>query len=144
MKRQNTSRSPADTISFANLLAQELVGGEVILLRGDLGSGKTTFTQGLGIAIGIKKNIISPTFLIMRTYELPEKIGKATHFYHIDLYRTNSEKDIEGLGLYDLLEKKENIVAIEWPERLGASLPKNSIFLFFEHIDETTRKITIT
>src|SRR3989337_2657138 len=79
--------------------AQSLKKGAVIALHGDLGSGKTTFVQGFAKGLGIEKNIISPTFIIMRTYNVGIK-----NFYHVDLYRIESEKDVEGLGLPELIQ----------------------------------------
>src|SRR6476660_7595573 len=83
-------------------LAHSLIGGEVIALYGDLGSGKTTFVQGIAEGLGITQKIISPTFIIVRTYDIDYKNCK--NFYHIDLYRIESEKDIEGLGLAEIMQ----------------------------------------
>src|SRR3989344_3335881 len=90
---------------FAKVLKKE----DIVCLYGDLGSGKTTFVQGLAEGLGIKSRIISPTFIIMRSHEL-----KNGMFYHIDLYRIGSERDLEGLGIEEIINNKSNIVAIEW------------------------------
>jgi tRNA threonylcarbamoyladenosine biosynthesis protein TsaE len=142
MTQKFISRSAQDTKDFAEKIASNLKGKEVVLLYGDLGSGKTTFTQGLAKALGITKKIISPTFIIMRTYELPEQIGDAKYFYHVDLYRTQSEHDIEGLGLKELLGKNENIVVIEWPEKISTPI-ENSIKLYFKYLGEEERQIVL-
>ena len=141
MAKSITTKNDQETKAFAAQIAKSLVGGEVLLLHGDLGSGKTTFTQGLAEGLGIKKHINSPTFIIMRTYSLPEK-KKATNLYHIDLYRTESKSDIEGLGLAEIIGNKENIVVIEWPEKLGSNIPKKAQSLNFKFINENTREIT--
>lgn len=122
------------TQSFGEEFAKKLTGGEVVALHGDLGAGKTTFTQGIAKGLGIKKRIISPTFVIVRSY-------KIKNFYHIDLYRTESKNDIEGLGIEEILKNPENIVVIEWAERLGNLLPKKRIDVSFEYVDEEKRKI---
>ena len=124
-------------------LAQKLKGGEVVALHGDLGSGKTTFMQGLAKGLGIKRNIISPTFIIMRTYQIEGK-KNLQNLYHVDLYRIESENDVEGLGLLELIGEEENIVAIEWPEKIEKILPKNTITIYFEYLEGDTRSVTFT
>ncbi|HSA83635.1 MAG TPA: tRNA (adenosine(37)-N6)-threonylcarbamoyltransferase complex ATPase subunit type 1 TsaE [Patescibacteria group bacterium] len=132
--------------------AQTLKGGDLVCLRGDLGSGKTTFVQGLAKGLGIEKKIISPTFIIMRIYDVgiknPSKSAgrqeaRIKSFYHVDLYRIESEKDVEGLGLIDIINDKENIVVIEWPEKIEDRLPKDRKNIFFTYIDENERNIII-
>lgn len=125
--------------------AKQLQGGEVLALYGELGSGKTTFTQGLAKGLGITGRIISPTFIIMRTYEIKNTSHHAAlrNFFHVDLYRIENKHDIEGLGLMELLGKKENIVVIEWPEKLGTLLPKNAIQLHFSYENDERRKLVI-
>ena len=128
----------------------------VIALHGDLGSGKTTFAQGLARGLGIKRRIISPTFIIVRSYELQsqkfplrstsssfEGQARIKNFYHIDLYRIEKEKHIEGLGLEEIISNPENIVAIEWAEKMGKSLPEKRLDLRFEHAGEDKRRITL-
>lgn len=131
------TQSVEETQKIAELFGKTLIGG-VIALHGKLGAGKTTFVQGLAKGLGIKRRIISPTFIILRTYKIGIK-----NFYHIDLYRTKSKNDLEGLGIDDVLKDPQNIVIIEWAERLGSLLPKKRIDINFEYIDENKRKITI-
>lgn len=152
-----------ETQKLGEDFAQELVPGDVVLLYGDLGSGKTTFTQGLAKGLGIKKRIISPTFTIVRTYKChpggQRPIGSHTKdsiatlqndyaqsakvFYHIDLYRTESVKDLKGIGIEEILNDKEAVVVIEWPEKLGKLLPKNRYDIHFSYEREQVRKINI-
>jgi tRNA threonylcarbamoyladenosine biosynthesis protein TsaE len=101
-----------------------------------LGSGKTTFVQGLAEGLGIKQRIISPTFIIMRSYESGSK-----NFYHVDLYRIESEQDVEGLGLLEFMNDPQNIVVIEWPEKIKNLLPSMRIDIIFNYIDEERREI---
>ena len=124
-------------------LAKEVEDVSVLALYGDLGSGKTTFIQGLAKGLGINKKIISPTFIIMRSYKVPV-IFKKNHFYHIDLYRVNSEDDVRELGLVELINDPGNLLAIEWPEKILKLLPEKRFDLHFEYMDENKRKITIT
>ncbi|HET9946564.1 MAG TPA: tRNA (adenosine(37)-N6)-threonylcarbamoyltransferase complex ATPase subunit type 1 TsaE [Patescibacteria group bacterium] len=132
------TQSSAQTQLIAEEFAKKLVGGDIILLKGDLGAGKTTFVQGLANGLGIKRRIISPTFIVMRSYELQENM-----FYHIDLYRMTSQQDIEGLGLLQLFEDKHAILAIEWPEKLGNLIPKKYTEISCTWISENSRKIEI-
>ncbi len=110
--------------------------GIVIGLIGELGAGKTTFAQGFAEGLGIKNRIISPTFILMRKYG---------DFYHIDLYRLEKdvENEVRNLGLFDIWEKPENIILIEWAEKIENILPKDSIKIEFELLDEFERKIRI-
>ena len=105
-------------------------------MYGELGAGKTTFAQGLAKGLGIKRRVISPTFIIIRSYE-NEK------FYHVDLYRIENETDIKELGIKEILKNSKNIVAVEWPEKIEKLIPRNRIETYFEYIDENRRKITI-
>ena len=117
--------------------AETLKNGGIVALHGDLGSGKTTFVQGIAKGLGIEKQIISPTFIIMRTYVLGDK-----NIYHIDLYRIESEKDIAGLGLVDLFQDSSNILLIEWPDKIEHLLPEKRIDIYFEYLGDDKRKIT--
>jgi len=126
------------TQEFALEFAKNLKGGDILCLYGDLGSGKTSFVQGLAKGLGINRRIISPTFIIARHYEMGN-----LNFYHIDLYRTQTTQDLLSIGLDEILENNSNIVAIEWAEKLNELLPKKRIDLKFEYIDEEKRKITI-
>lgn len=124
--------------------AAALRNGGVVALHGDLGSGKTTFVQGLAKGLGIEKQIISPTFIIMRTYKPGLKIKdlRFKKFYHVDLYRIESDRDIEGLGLLELLHDPNNIILIEWPDKIEHLLPESRIDIYFEYLGDDKRKIT--
>ena len=117
----------------------------VVALYGDLGSGKTTFVQGLARGLGITRRIISPTFIIVRSYKtgIRNQESGIRNFYHIDLYRTVSEKDIQGLGIEGIIEDPQNIVAIEWAEKMGDLLPKKRWDVRLEYAGEDKRRITI-
>ncbi len=134
-----------ETQKFAENFAKSLKGGEVLCLYGDLGYGKTTFIQGLAKGLGITSKIISPTFIIMRSYRVRSKNQEAgiRKFYHVDLYRINSEQEIFDIGLLDLVNDSGNIVAIEWSEKMGNLLTQKRIDIKLEYLDEDKRKITI-
>lgn len=133
-----TTKSSNETQKLAVDFAKRLKGGEVLGLKGDLGSGKTTFVQGLAKGLGVKERIMSPTFVILNLHQA----GKGLELAHFDLYRLNNEADLEGIGATDYLGKKNIISVIEWAEKAKKILPKNTIWINFEHIDENRRKIT--
>ncbi|HUD44314.1 MAG TPA: tRNA (adenosine(37)-N6)-threonylcarbamoyltransferase complex ATPase subunit type 1 TsaE [Patescibacteria group bacterium] len=138
------TNSAEETQKLGEELAKSLNGSAVITLQGDLGAGKTTFVQGFGCGLELSQKIISPTFLIIKKYDIADNKQKTKNksFYHVDLYRLNSEHDVEGTGLLDILQEKDSIVVIEWPEKLGKFLPKNRIEIKFEYAGEKKRKIT--
>lgn len=135
------TRSGAETKKVAAMLAREVSprprGAAVIALSGELGAGKTTFTQGFARALGVRENVLSPTFVLMKIYTLKHKSGIRKqgfkHFVHIDCYRITNPKDILHLGWKDLCKDKDAIILIEWPERIKKFLPKNAISIKFYH-----------
>lgn len=117
-----------------------------LALSGQLGSGKTTFVQGFADGLGIKQRIISPTFIIMRTYPLRKKSKKLNDLYHVDLYRLENdvEKEVINLGIADLWEKNGNIMIIEWAEKIKDLIPLDAYWITFDHISGDERKILMT
>lgn len=113
----------------------------VIALEGELGAGKTTFTQGFAKALGIK-GIRSPTFVLMKSYKLKAKSYKL--MYHIDCYRAKDHRDLETLGLKEVFSEPSNIVLIEWAERVIKILPKDITKVHIDHLSLNNRKIIIT
>lgn len=95
-----------------------------ICLYGELGSGKTTFAQGFAKRLGITTRLLSPTFIIVRRYQL---FNPSSFFYHIDLYRLEGDKELEGLGLRDMLSEANSYKVIEWAEKLESLLPKRRV-----------------
>ncbi len=143
---EKITKSAQQTKEFAANFAKKLKGGEILCLYGDLGSGKTTFVQGLAEGLGIKKRILSPTFVLMRSYETKvksEKLKVKSYLHHIDLYRIESAEEIEMLGLQEIFNNPQDIVAIEWAERIKQILPSKRTDIYFEHIDENIRRIKI-
>ena len=134
-----------ETQKLAEDFVKRLNKGDVLALYGNLGSGKTTFVQGLARGVGVRKRIISPTFIIVRSYKLRIKNHelRIMNFYHIDLYRIESKKDLKGLGIEDIINNPQNIVAIEWAEKMKSFLPKKRWDVKFEDLGGSRRKITI-
>lgn len=117
-------------------VARKLRGGEVLALTGPLGAGKTTFVKALAKSLGIKHRVTSPTFVIMNRYRgrLKSSSGqKPVLLYHLDLYRTRSFKEVMALGLGEVWSRADTITAIEWADRIGKHLPKNTYVFTFRH-----------
>ncbi|MCL5438413.1 MAG: tRNA (adenosine(37)-N6)-threonylcarbamoyltransferase complex ATPase subunit type 1 TsaE [Patescibacteria group bacterium] len=146
---QKLGEELARTLLARELQGLSLVKNRIIALYGELGSGKTTFVQGLARGLGIKNKIISPTFIIMRTYEFKTQrsnlktTAQNSKLHHVDLYRIDEKKDIEGLGLFEIMNEKNNIVVIEWAEKIKNILPKKRVDIYFENKSENERQMTI-
>src|SRR3989344_8768226 len=148
------TKSARETQKLAALLAKELLNwpaprseATAVILRGDLGAGKTTFAQGFAKGLGVKEMIKSPTFVILKRYGIPTSYKlQATsclkYFYHLDCYRLKSVKDARSIGLPEILKNPENLVLIEWPERIEKALKGKFITISFSSEDETSRKIS--
>ena len=106
----------------------------VLALQGDLGSGKTTFTQGLAKFLKIKGRVNSPTFVVMKRFG---------NFYHFDCYRLEKPEEILELGWGEVISNPKNIVVVEWPEKIKKFLPKQTVYLKFKFVNETQREIKI-
>lgn len=105
----------------------------IIGLIGELGSGKTVFAQGFARGLGIREKIVSPTFILMR---------KHGNFYHVDAYRIKKPKEIIDLGWKELINNPQNIILIEWAEKIKKILPRGCIKIKFEHVNRNKRKIS--
>lgn len=129
-------KSLTDTEKLAVSVANKLEGGMIIALVGELGAGKTTFTQALGRALGIKKNIKSPTFTVLQTYTIPRTSKvHANTFCHVDAYRISDPHELDALGLYDYLSDKDTITIIEWADRVRTLLPTHTRWITLQNID---------
>lgn len=132
-----TTHSPEETIDAAKKLGSMLHAGDIIAYKGGLGAGKTTFTRGLAIGLGLGDNVFSPTFALVNEYK-----GKNISLYHFDMYRISGEDDLESTGFYDY-PFEDNIVAVEWSENIADFLPENTIYITISRIDDDTREIII-
>ena len=113
----------------------------VVALEGDLGSGKTTFIQGLAQGLKVKENILSPTFVIQKDFLL--KLKNFKNLYHIDAYRLKNPEELLELGFKDLIGNPENLIVIEWADKIKKILPKNILRIKFENLGENKRRIKI-
>ncbi len=129
------THNQTETKKFAKQFSKTLHGGEIILLYGDLGSGKTTFTQGLAKTLGAARRVVSPTFTLMNLYPLKKKKNSPSLMVHMDCYRLKNFSDIEEIGAEEYFFDPNTIVVIEWPEILEKKLlrDKRIIHLRFSH-----------
>jgi tRNA threonylcarbamoyladenosine biosynthesis protein TsaE len=135
------SQSLEQTQKLSQKLAKTLKGGEVIALYGQLGAGKTTFIQKVAKALGIKRRIPSPSYILCRSYKIPKLPGKTLQ--HIDLYKIESLKDLASLDLEEIIADPNNITMIEWAEKAKEILPKKRIDINIVYKGERQREITI-
>ncbi len=132
-----------DTMRLAADLAHRLRGGEFIALHGDLGAGKTCFVRGLAQGLGIDPAVVSsPTFVIMHEYDAPADFSPRV-LLHIDAYRLRSGDELEGIGWEEILGRRDAVIALEWPQRLGDALPADRLDITLEHRGEEDRMIRI-
>lgn len=140
MKIKFLSDAPAKTKKLGEILAREILKEKkkktafILGLKGDLGGGKTTFLQGFARGLGLGQKITSPTFVIMKRFN---------NFYHIDCYRIACLEEAKELGLGEIISDPQNIVAIEWPERIENMLPRDILMLRFLFVGKKKRKIEI-
>lgn len=139
-----TSSSSQETQRIGKDLAFQLTGGDIVLLHGELGAGKTTFVKGLAEGLGIKDDILSPTFTLLNIYKIQDSGFRIQTLVHIDTYRLKNEQELVDIGVEDYLGADDAICVIEWPEKLPNLLKnKKTLNVFFESMGESERKIRI-
>ena len=138
MEKFTTSK----TQELAREISKKLKPQNVLALYGDLGSGKTTFTRYLVEELGFIDRVQSPTFVILRKY-VKSTNAEIGIINHLDLYRLSNTEDLRELGLKELFEERKAITIMEWPEIAEALLPKDTIKIFFEYLDENERRINV-
>ena len=136
------SKSTRETKDFAKNLINNLKGPTVLALEGELGTGKTTFVQGIAEQLGIEKRVLSPTFVFLRSYGL--KNTKFKKFHHFDLYRCRSLEDVKSIGFEEVLGDEDSLVVIEWPEVARTLLPTNTRWIKISKIGENEREIEVS
>lgn len=154
---KNTEETRIIAYNFAKILKPNQTTGTIVGLYGELGAGKTAFVKYLAESFGVKEEIQSPTFVIMKKYELKNASRKAQEkqklpnsrlsnfqtLCHIDAYRIEKEEEMLNLGWEKIVADPKNLICVEWPERIQDIMPKGHIKMFFEHLSENERKITI-
>ncbi len=134
------SHSLDETISLAKMFARGLNPGDVVISYGNLGAGKTAFSKGIGLGLGVKQIINSPTFNIMKVYK-----GEKLNFYHIDAYRLEDKDAVSDIGLDEAISSNDGISYIEWPMFISNYLKdvKNIYTVWISYNDDGTRTIKI-
>jgi len=147
MPKEFITTSAKQSQELGKKLSQEIKIGEIICLTGELGAGKTTFTQGILKGLKVEGPYTSPTFLIIKQYKKKFPISKQFpnkfqmhNIYHIDAYRVNSE-DILNLGWKEIIANSQNVVIIEWADRIKKIIPPNSLWISFKWLAQDKRKI---
>ncbi len=134
------SNSNEQTLEIGQQIASTLVGGDILLMYGDLGAGKTTLTKGIAKGLGVDNDITSPTFTLMNMY--PVAGGKIKQLVHIDTYRMEDAQELLDIGVEDYLGSPDTVTIIEWPEKIESLLTgKNVKKIFLEHLGEERRNI---
>jgi tRNA threonylcarbamoyladenosine biosynthesis protein TsaE len=141
MKREVTTHSPEETIAFGRTLAELLAPPKLVLLRGDLGAGKTTLVKGIvaGFEAAEEEDVTSPTFTLVHEYR-----GPRANLYHIDLYRIDTQRELETLGLDDLRAERDSILLIEWGEKFPRLVRERDVEISLERDGESGRRIAIS
>lgn len=137
--REFLSHSAEQTISIGGLLTSFLTPGQMIVLRGDLGAGKTTLVKGIaeGFRAALQEDVTSPTFTLVHEYR-----GSAVTLFHIDLYRIDTERELHTLGIDDLRSEPGSILLVEWGEKFDSIKGDSDGEITLERIDDLDRKIT--
>lgn len=152
------TRKAGQTRKLGNFLAKEILKtslGQKALtlgLEGDLGGGKTTFLQGFAKGLRVKEKILSPTFVLMKRFQIPLFRASAEksrqnlrfkNFYHIDCYRLKNSKETRDMDFKKIISNPENIVALEWADKIKKILPKKTIWIKFGFVKKNHRQIEI-
>lgn len=166
---QLISNSPQDTDKIAKILTDKILNTKagktaiVVALEGELGAGKTTLVKAIAKTLGIKSHITSPTFVLMKKYEIPLSVNRLLtiarkkkpsghspsaishkQLIHIDTYRLKDYQDLVAIGVKEIISDPKNIVLIEWSERVKPILPNKKIKVHIDHTGETQRKFLIS
>jgi len=137
MERTVITRGPEETEELGTELAPHLANGDVVALVGELGAGKTTFVKGLARGLFVKDIILSPSFLLARSYA-----GRIS-FHHLDAYRITAARELSEVGLLGLLPPEEGITAVEWADRIPHLIPPGAVWATLELAGGDRRKITL-
>lgn len=138
--REVVTHSAEETIAFGRTLGEVLMPPKVVLLRGDLGAGKTTLVKGIAEAFQAaeEEDVTSPTFTLVHEYR-----GPSATLYHIDLYRIDTERELDTLGLEDMMDSG-NVLLIEWGEKFPQFEKGRDVEIAIERVSEDERKIVVS
>ena len=134
------SRSPDETVAIGEALAVSLRDGDLVLLHGDLGAGKTTLVKGIASALGIEDVVSSPSFSLVNEYDTG-RAAAVSRLYHLDLYRLQSEADLASIGFEDFVAPADGVTLVEWPERAATALPECFLLIEIETVSAHSRRM---
>lgn len=141
MSEFRRSASDVETRAIGEELAAGLRGGDIVLLSGDLGAGKTELTKGIAVGLGVTDLVQSPTFALVDEHPAPA-LGPAGKLVHLDLYRLDSS-ELDGIGWDDLMASDDNVVVVEWAERAADRLPERYLLVELSVTGPDSRDIRI-
>ena len=133
------TNSDKETFALGQKISKDLKGNAIIGLIGDLGAGKTVFSQGFANGLGVKKTVNSPTFVLMKIYPIKHKTLK--NLVHIDAYRIKNGQDIINIGAEEYFNRPDTITIIEWADKIKKILPPKTKIIKIEILDKNKRKI---
>lgn len=145
MKSTIITHSPEETKRFGQSLvaSDQIRGGLIITLSGDLGAGKTHLTQGLIAALGVANPVTSPTFTLLQLYSVPQPRAGIMRIAHIDAYRLQNSRELLAIGAEDYIHDPHTLTVIEWPEQVRDILPATKVLaITITHLSATTREVT--
>ena len=134
-----STESSGQTERLGEIIGAWLQPGDVVLLHGDLGAGKTTLTKGIARALGVHDTVSSPSFALVNEYALP-----LLRLFHLDLYRLNDPADLESIGFAELTATEDGIAIVEWPERAGVMLPDRYLLVDIAYAGEDRRDVRLS
>lgn len=139
-----TIHGPEAMRGLGRKIGRQLVVGDVVLLHGDLGSGKTTLTQGISEALGVEEATQSPTFTLISEHPATLRNGEAATLYHLDLYRLDDPEQLGDIGWEEVIAPDRGLTVVEWPERAGDWLPDRFILIAIVYVDVESREVAIS
>jgi tRNA threonylcarbamoyladenosine biosynthesis protein TsaE len=137
------TESAEQTQTLGARLGRLLHPGDIVLLHGDLGAGKTTLTQGIAEGLGVREQVQSPTFTLVAEHAGQTAEGEPITLYHLDLYRLVGEEDLDSFGWEHYLAPPDGVSVVEWPERAGSWLPEEYLLVRLEPEGADRRRVTI-
>lgn len=140
MREEYSTLAEEETISLARTFAQRLERGDVVALRGELGTGKTRFVKGVSAAFGVVDHVSSPSFVILNRYEGRDRERRELYLYHLDLYRVKSIEEIYDIG-YEEFVYGDGITLIEWAEQLGELVPPKRYEVCFSYGQKDSQRL---
>ena len=142
MIMKQITKNQQQTIELGKKIASKLKSGDIVLLHGNLGAGKTTLVKGIAQELNIEEEITSPTFTLMNVYKILPVGRQVKNLIHIDTYRLENEEDLIEIGVEDYLGEPDTICIIEWPEKIKGLLKnKKTIDITIEHLSEKERVV---